>query len=135
MDWVNWGWGISWYWYDLVWDSLVWSWSIGSMAFIGNFGNVTGISVSGVVSYSLGTAIGKEYTVLTLGGITITLFVLSEVSTTVVILNSIFISVYCWGIFVYWSLSIGWSWVVWSWWTSSKGNGPEGRECNKSLSI
>ena len=126
------GWSISRYWL-VNWDSLVWSWSISSMAFVGNFGNVTGVSVSSVVSYGLGTTIRKEYTVLTRGSITITLFVLTEVGSTVVILNSIFVSVYWRGIFIYWamSLSVSWSWVVWSWRSCGEGNSQKGGECDK----
>ena len=115
MNWVNWSGGISGYDWLMDWNSLVWSWSICSMTFIGYFSNVSRVSVSGVVCYSLSTAVWKEDTVLTLGRITIALFILTKVGSTVVVLHSIFVSIYWWSVFIYWPFSINWSWVDWSW--------------------
>ena len=93
MNWVDWCWGISGYNWLMDWDSLVWSWSIGSMAFIGNFGNVTGISVSGVVSYSLGTAIGEENVIRAGGNLVVPVFFSAKVDSRVIIDNLVSIVV------------------------------------------
>ena len=134
VNWVDWGWLVSWNWVDWFVDWL-WSRSVVGSSFIDDLSDVARVSISGVISYNLGSAVWKKYTILARGGISITLFVLTEVCSTVVVLNSIFISIDWWGISISRSFSVSWSWVVWSWWTSSKGNGQEGRECNKSLSI
>ena len=125
---VGWGWLVGWSW-------VFWGWSVVWDSFVGYLGNVSGVSISSSIGDSLDTAIGKGYTVGSRGGVTVTLFVLVEVSLAVVISYGVFVSVYWWGIFVYWSFAVSWSWgMVWSWssWEGS-GNGEGSKECNKGL--
>ena len=60
-----------------------------SLTFVFNISNISGVSISDRVGHNLGTAIGKSNTVFTSGGISVTVLVGSERSTTVVISNSI----------------------------------------------
>ena len=120
---VDWGW--------LVSGWVLWGWSVVWGSFVGNLGNISGVSISGSIGDSLDTAIGKGYTVGSRGSISVTLFVLVEVSLAVVISDGVFVSVYWWGIFVYWSVS--WGMVSrWASWDSS-GNSQEAGECNTGL--
>ena len=125
---VGWGWLVGWSW-------VFWGWSVVWDSFVGYLGNVSGVSISSSIGDSLDTAIGKGYTVGSRGGVTVTLFVLVEVSLAVVISYGVFVSVYWRSIFVYWSFAVSWSWgMVWSWssWEGS-GNGEGSKECNKGL--
>ena len=128
---VSWGWLVDWGW--LV--GSFWGWSVVWDSFVGNLGNISGVSISGSVGDSLDTAIWKSYSVRSRGGVTVTLFVLVEVSLAVVISYGVFVSVYWRSIFVYWSFAVSWSWgMVWSWssWEGS-GNSEGSKECNKGL--
>ena len=67
---------------------------------------VSGVSISNCVSDSLGTTIGEEDAVLTVGSVSITRLFLVEVHTGVVVIDSVVVSVVgglfvvCWGGFV-----------------------------------
>jgi predicted MFS family arabinose efflux permease len=112
------------------WCSVNWfvygSRPISSVSFIYYFSNVTRVGISGVIGNSLGTTIRKEYAVLARCSITITFLILTKVYTTVIILNSVFVSIYWRGICICWSFSISWSWVVWRWRSSGKSNSEKG---------
>ena len=73
--------------------------SIVSLTFIFDIGNISRVAISNIVGNNLSTAIGKSYTIFSIGSITITGFILSKVGTRVVISNSISISVDSWPIF------------------------------------
>merc|ERR1712165_198705 len=112
-------------WGGLVgWSSMV-GWGrfvcfIAWSAFVGNFHNVARISISGVVFYDLGTAIGEEDTVFSTCGVSITTFVLSVVKLCIVINDFPFKVVF--GRFVIsWSWLVGWGWLISSCWLSSYG--------------
>ena len=60
-----------------------------SLTFVFNISNISSVGISNRVGHNLGTAIGKSNTVFTSGGISVTVLVGSERSTTVVISNSI----------------------------------------------
>jgi len=103
----------------VVWSWLSWVvwlnfWVLGN-TFVFDISNISSISISYVVGNNLGTAIGKGYTVFTVGGISITVFVSLEVSVSVVIIDSISVFIDCWSFFVDWSLSVSWSWSMVSW--------------------
>ena len=72
--------------------------SIVSLTFIFDIGNISRVAISNIVGNNLSTAIGKSYTIFSIGSITITGFILSKVGTRVVISNSISISVDSWAI-------------------------------------
>ena len=86
-----------------------------SLTFVFNISNISSVGISNRVGHNLGTAIGKSDTVFTVGGISITVFVGLEVSVCVVIIDSISVFIDCWSFFVYWSLSVSWSWSMVSW--------------------
>ena len=99
-----------------------------------DIGDVSTISVIHTVSHGLDSAVGKSHVVFTVGGITITSFVGTEIGSGVIISNGVsvivsggYISV-CWG-----------SWVVWGWGIrgsrGGKGGGHEGRDGNEDLLI
>merc|ERR1712165_322718 len=111
-------------WGGLVgWSSMV-GWGrfvcfIAWSAFVGNFHNVARISISGVVFYDLGTAIGEEDTVFSTCGVSISTFVLSIVKLCIVINDFPFKVIFGWFV-IRWCLvrrlMIGRSWLVdWSW--------------------
>ena len=60
-----------------------------SLTLVFHISNISRVSISNRVGHNLGTAIGKSNTVFTSGGISITVLVGLESSTTVVISNSI----------------------------------------------
>ena len=70
---------------------------------VSNIGNIATISVNGV-SHSLGTTVGKEDTVVSVSGITITVFFSSKVNwgITIAVLNGISVVVSWGSIFVFW---------------------------------
>jgi hypothetical protein len=72
--------------------------SIVGFTFVSDISNIPGVSITNRVGDNLGTAIRKSYTVLSIGSITITGFILSKVGTRVVISDSISISVDSWAI-------------------------------------
>jgi hypothetical protein len=96
---------------------MVWGWFVFwvlSNTFVPNISNISSISISNRVCNDLGTAIGKVYTVFSVGSITITVLVGSKVSTRVIISNGITVLINSWyiiGRFVIW----GWFMVCWSW--------------------
>merc|ERR1719384_494932 len=87
--------------------------SIVSLTFVFDIGNISRVAISNIVGYNLGTAIGKSYTIFSIGSVTITGFILSKVGTRVVISNSISISVDSWAIISRLRVSglVGRSWV------------------------
>ena len=60
-----------------------------SLTLVFHISNITSVGISNRVGHNLGTAIGKSNTVFTSGGISITVLVGLESSTTVVISNSV----------------------------------------------
>merc|ERR1719367_343413 len=86
-----------------------------SNTFVFNIGNISTISISNIVGDNLGTTIGKVYTVFTVGSITVTVFVSSKISFSIVIMDSISVLVYCWSFFIHWSLTVSWSWSMVGW--------------------
>ena len=72
--------------------------SIVSLTFVFDIGNISRVAISNIVGNNLSTAIGKSYTIFSIGSITITGFILCKVGTRVVISNSISISVDSWAI-------------------------------------
>ena len=99
-----------------------WGGSICSMSFVHNFSNVSRVGISCVISYDLGATIRKKYTVLSRGRVSVAFLILAKVYSTVLILYSIFVSVYRRSVSINWALSIGRSWVVWRWWSCCKYN-------------
>ena len=69
--------------------------SITSYSLIGDVNNVTGISIS-AIAHNLGPAIRESHSVVTRGRVSISLLLLSKVSTTVVITDTILISIKSW---------------------------------------
>jgi hypothetical protein len=107
---------------------------VDSFTGVSDISDISGVTVSNGVSYGLDTTIGKGDMVFTVGGITITSFVGTEIGSGVIISNGVsvivsggYISV-CWG-----------SWVVWGWGIrgsrGGKGGGHEGRDGNEDLLI
>jgi len=103
----SWLWGISWLSWVVFW--------VLSNTFVFDVGNISTISIGYVVGDNLGTTIGKVYTVFTVGSITVTVFVGSKISFSIVIMDCISVLVYCWSFFIDWSLAISWSWGMVSW--------------------
>ena len=87
--------------------------SIVGLTLVFDISNVSRVSISDSVGDNLGTTIGKGYTVFARGSITITVLVLLEVGTRVVISNSITILVNSWAIISGFRVSrlVGGSWV------------------------
>ena len=83
--------------------------------FVPNIGNVSTISISYIVSDNLGATIGKAYTVFTVGCVSVTVFVSSKISFSIVIMDCISVLVYCWSFFIDWSLTVSWSWSMVGW--------------------
>merc|ERR1719309_1311927 len=65
---------------------------IAGYSFIGDILNVSGVSISTIVDH-LSPAIRKSHPVCTRGGVSISLLLLSKVSSTVVITDSILVSI------------------------------------------
>ena len=112
-------------------------WLVGIVAwgsFVCYFDNISRVTISSVVFYNLGSAIWKSNSVLTVGRVSITGFVLSEVSPGILICNGVLVFVLCrlvisrfvvsWFVggrlvgcsrFVYWSSMVGGTVIYWSW--------------------
>jgi len=107
----------------MIWGRLGWvisglSWVVFwvlSNTFVFDISNISSVSIGDVVGDNLGTAIRKIDTVFTVGGVSVTVFVSSKISFSVVIMDSISVFVYGWSFFVVWSLAISWSWGMVSW--------------------
>jgi len=81
------------------WVGLDWSWMVWlvvGLAFVLHIGNISRVSISGVVGHNLGATVWKSNTVLSICGIAIPVLVLGKVGTRVVIGNSITILVNSW---------------------------------------
>jgi len=87
--------------------------SIVGLTLVFDISDISRVSISDSVGDNLGTTIGKGYTVFARGSITITVLVLLEVGTRVVISNSIAILVNSWAIISGFRVSrlVGGSWV------------------------
>jgi hypothetical protein len=105
-----------WSWFGWVVSRLGWVvfWVL-SNTFVFDISNISSVSIGDVVGNNLGTAIRKIDTVFTVGGVSVTVFVSSKISFSVVIMDSISVFVYSWSFFVVWSLAINWSWGMVSW--------------------
>ena len=103
----SWLWGISWLGWVVFW--------VLSNTFIFDIGNISTIGISHIVGDNLGATIGKVYTVFTISSITVTVFVGSKISFSIVIMDCISVLVHCWSFFIDWSLAISWSWGMVSW--------------------
>ena len=111
---VGWGWLVDRSWGMVGWGFVDWfvgivTWS----AFVCYFNNVARIAIGSVVFDYLGTAIGKSNTVFTIGRVTITSFISSEVDSRIIVSNSVFVLVFSWYISVSWFF-VGWGMVSWS---------------------
>ena len=60
---------------------------------VGNIGDVTTVTISNVVGHSLKTAVGESHGVASLGRISITRLIGIEVGSTVVVIDSVLVSV------------------------------------------
>ena len=69
--------------------------SITSYSLIGDINNITRVSIS-AIAHNLGPAIRESHSVVTRGRVSISLLLLSKVSTTVVITDTILISIKSW---------------------------------------
>merc|ERR1711970_1332590 len=65
---------------------------VAGYSFIGDILNISGVSISAIVDH-LSPAIRKSHPVCTRGGVSISLLLLSKVSSTVVITDSILVSI------------------------------------------
>merc|ERR1719454_150945 len=115
-DWLmDWSWGmVSWGWFVdrswvVYWGRLV-NWTWGSISFIGNIGNISSVMISSVF-YVLTSSVRKYNTVMSIDSLSIRGFSGINVSSSVLILDTI--GIFVWSGFVDW-LMVGWSWVV-SW--------------------
>ena len=135
---VNWGWGVisrSWFirrsW-GVVGRGFV-DWLVGIITWFScvcYFNNVSRVPISSVVLYMLGTAIGKDNAVFTIGRVTVTSFVGTKVNSSIFVSYSIFVLVFCWDISVSW-LMVRWSmfggmvrrsgFVRWGWLVDGSG--------------
>ena len=88
--------------------------SIVGLTLISDISNISRVFISNLVGDNLGTAIGKIYTVFSIGSITITVFVLFKVGTRIVISNSILITIDGRGV-------IGWLLVAMDWLVNQRG--------------
>jgi len=80
--------------------------SIVGLTLISDIGNISRVLITNRVGDNLGATIRKIYTVLAIGSITITVFMLFKVGTRVVISNSIAICVVSWGIISWFMVGI-----------------------------
>merc|ERR1719328_452098 len=117
---MDWSWSmISWSWSVINWGWLVnwsrgvnrgwlvnWTWS--SISFIGNIGNISSVMVSSVF-HVLTSSVRKYNTVMSIDSLSIRGFSGINVSSGVLILDTI--GIFVWSGFVDW-LMVGWSWVV-----------------------
>jgi hypothetical protein len=71
------------------------------------FNNVSRVPISSVVLYMLCAAIGKDNAVFTVGRVTVTGFVGTEVNSSIFVSYSIFVLVF------WWDFSVGWLVVRW----------------------
>ena len=124
----SWGWFVSWFWgwfvcWGWVWGLLVWGWFVfwvGSFSFVFDISDIT--VWASRVGDDLDTAIGKVYTVFSLGVVVVSVFVVGENSSGISVTDSVLEVVY-WSSnwFMVWS----WSWgMVWSWgsWSSDSAS-------------
>jgi len=146
-DWsINWGrcWSISTDWSRCWGISWSWGWSIGwGRGSIGDWvtlvldiSNITRVGIKDVVGDNLDATIGKGNTVSSVGGVSISVLVGSEVNTVVTVSNSVLVVICWWDIGVDRGRAVGRGWSV-SWsrcvlWSSS-GNSQESRQSNKAL--
>merc|ERR1719290_328954 len=105
MDSVNWSvdsvdWGMDSVGNDRGMDSVDWvssgvgrGRSVVGNAFIGNLSNIATVGISSVVVDHLGSAVRESNSVGSRGGVAISLFILAELGSTVVISNTILISI------------------------------------------
>ena len=125
---VCWGWSwfvgrfweglVSWGWVGLVWCRFVF-W-VSGFSFVFDIGNIT--IWTSRVGDDLDTAIGKVYTVFSLGVVVVSVFVVGENSSGISVTDSV-LEVVDWSSnwFMVWS----WSWgMVWSWgsWSSDSAS-------------
>ena len=96
----------------VIWGRFVF-WVLGN-TFVLDISDISTIGIIDGISNDLSTAIGKIYTVFTIGSITITVLIGSKVSSRVVISNSIAVLVNSWSI-------ISWFWMIRSWFVISWG--------------
>ena len=114
---------IDWSWFV----SRFMNWSSTGISFIYNFHDISRIFIMGVVFNNLSTTIRKSNSVLSVGWISVSSFVLSKINTRIFILYSIFILVLWWcevirlmircllNRFVRWRRFVNWSrFVCWS---------------------
>merc|ERR1712106_883151 len=88
-------------WGMISWSSMdSWSSSIAGNSFIGDILDVSRVSISAIVD-NLSPAIRKSHPVAARGGVTISLLLLSEVISTVVVTHSILVGV-DWGLIIHW---------------------------------
>merc|ERR1719288_359516 len=124
----SWGWFVSWFWgwfvcWGWVWGLLVWGWFVfwvGSFSFVFDISDIT--VWASRVGDDLDTAIGKVYTVFSLGVVVVSVFVVGENSSGISVTDSV-LEVVDWSSnwFMVWS----WSWgMVWSWgsWSSDSAS-------------
>ena len=123
-------WSVSWY-RNNFFENRFWGWSITSVSFIHNLGNVTRISIGCVISNNLSTTIWKSYTVLSGCRIAITFFILTKVYSAVFIFYTILICVFWRSVCVNWTLTMNRCWMVRR--TSSKSNSQDCTESNDNL--
>merc|ERR1712018_1118841 len=103
------------------------NWLVGIItwgSFVCYFYNIARVAINSIVFHMLSTAIGKDNTVFSIGRVTVTGFVSSEVYSSIFISYSVFVLVFCWYISVGWFVvrrgvlwgMVRWGRVVdWSW--------------------
>ena len=96
--------------------SLDWGGGIVGLTLVLDIGNIARVGISNIVGDNLGAAIRKGNTVLSIGGVTIPLLILTKVGARVLISNTVLISINSRAIISRLLVAVDWCrWVVWGW--------------------
>ena len=94
MDWCKNSWMVvDWSWAMISWFDMHWCWMRSGMSSVLDISDVSTISTINVIIDSLQSTIREQNVVFTLSVVSITIFMMSEICSMVIIMNGIFVVV------------------------------------------
>ena len=102
MDWCKNSWMVGdWGWAMINWCDMHWCWMRSGMSSVLDISNVSAISTINVIIDSLQSTIREQNVVFALSVVSITIFMMSEICSMVIIMNGIFVVVVDRNLFVH----------------------------------